>query len=137
MSVYFAESCGYLKIGYSAEPLHRAESITRLGTRPDDVPHKADVEVIGWIPGDRWIETQMHGRFTDHRVAGEWFVGIDRDEVRRIIWNDPRGVDIARMSFMAVAASLRWPDLTRDELESRGIPIEGRPDAAMDEVFAR
>lgn len=115
MSVYFAQSCGYTKIGYSGDPIQRAESITRLGERPAEIPHKAPATLLGWIPGDRSVEATYHRRFADQCVEAEWF-SLDEAEVRSIIWDDPRGVDMQRMSGLAVFAALRHPELTRDEI---------------------
>lgn len=132
MSVYFAQSCGYTKVGFSKDPIARSESITRLGERPADIPHKAPATLLGWIPGDRSVEAAYHRRFADHCVEAEWF-SLDEAEVRSIIWGDPRGVDIQGMSAQLVFGALRHPDLTRDEIAAMyDISIEAVPfDAAM------
>lgn len=130
MSVYFAQAGDYVKIGYSADPIARASTITRLGKRPADLPFGTDVDLIGWIPGDQWRETEMHGKFTSSRVAGEWF-RLDRDEIRALILDDPRGVDMRRMSALAVFAAAAHPTMTRDEIALAGIPIEAAPLEAL------
>ena len=124
MAVYFAQSGAYIKIGYSRDPIARSTTITRTGTRPDDIPFNADVHLIGWVPGDRWRETEYHGRFTDGRVAGEWFY-LDPEVAHEWIWADPRGVDVQRMSAWAVLVMDRDPSLTRDDLEAASIPVLG------------
>lgn len=126
MSVYFATSGRYMKIGYSADPLSRISTITRNGTRPDDVPHLADTELIGWVPGGTAHELDLHARFASERVAGEWFV-IDEAVVRDLIWSDPCGVDVQRMSAIAVFMMGRDPGLTRDAITAAGYRVEGRP----------
>lgn len=123
MSVYFATAGGYMKIGFAADPISRVTTVTRNGKRPADLPFAADVELIGWVPGDRQAETDMHARFADRRVDGEWF-RIDADVVRELIWSDPRGVDLDRMSMFAVLTCRARPDLTRDEIAACGVQVE-------------
>src|SRR5690348_9636952 len=120
MSVYFAQAGPYTKVGYSTNPFARSETITRSGTRPDDLPFAADARLIGWIPGDTQREMSMLVRFADRRVAGEWFV-IEEAEVRELIWADPAGVDIKRMSGLAVICAHKHPGMTREEIAAVGI----------------
>lgn len=126
MTVYFAESCGYVKIGYSANPTSRVTSITRLGDRPADVPEGADADLIGWVPGDVKRERGFHMAHGANHVAGEWF-RLDVDMVRELIWDDPSGVDVKRMSAIAALTLLQSPDATRADVEAAGIPILARP----------
>ena len=122
MAVYFAESCGYIKIGYAKDAVKRAASLTDKGTRPLDVPQGAPVDLIGWVPGDYWQEGAFHARFIDQRVRGEWF-SLTADDVRPLIWEDPRGVDLHRMTAHAVLAMHRDPSLTRAAVESAGVRV--------------
>lgn len=127
MSVYFAQVGRYIKIGYSRDPFKRAQTITRSGKRPNDVPFAADVTLLGYIPGTRRDELLLHARFDAAWVAGEWFALTPKD-VRPLIWDDPRGVDIQRMSAQAVFAMLEHPDLTRDEVAALyGFSVEASP----------
>lgn len=139
MSVYFAQAGGYTKIGFSDDPIDRQSTITTSGKRPDDLPYGADVDLIGWVPGDRWTEGAHHARFISKRVAGEWF-RLDKDDVaaiKALIWADPRGVDIKGMSFAAVIACRRYPELTRDELAARGVRIKAvSEEEALATIFA-
>lgn len=135
MSVYFIEAGPYMKIGFSDDPIARAESVTRTGRRPDDLPREADAELIGWIPGDRKAEARLHRRFAYLRVAGEWFWS-EREQAAELIWADPRGVDIHRMSARAVLAMRKHPTLTRAEVELAGIPVLALPlEDALDHLF--
>lgn len=78
MSVYFACVKGYVKIGYSADPLTRMTSITsKSAKRPLDIKAGDSVDLLGWIPGDRDVERQMHMRFAHHYFNGEWFYDAD------------------------------------------------------------
>jgi hypothetical protein len=122
MSVYFAESCGYIKIGFAKDPIARASSLTEKGTRPLDVPHGAPVDLIGWVPGGYWQEGAFHARFIDRRVRGEWF-DLDPEDVRPLIWEDPQGVDVQRMTAQAVFVMHRHPEFTREQLEAAGVEI--------------
>lgn len=135
MSVYFLESGPYMKIGFSDDPIARAESATRLGKRPDDLPRESDADLIGWIPGDRKVEAKMHQRFAHLRVAGEWFWS-EREQAAELIWADPRGVDMHRMSAQAVFAMVKHPTLTRAEVELAGIPVAAVPlEDALENLF--
>lgn len=127
MAVYFAESCGFVKIGYSHNPLSRAKTITRSGIRPAGIPFGAEANLIGWIPGDVWRERALHVEHIDDRVAGEWF-SIDVDHVRDLIWQDPAGVDIKRMTAASVFTLMNSPEgVTRADVEAAGVQIDAQP----------
>jgi hypothetical protein len=130
MSVYFAEAGGYVKIGYSADPASRMTTVTRNGTRPADLPYGTRATLLGWIPGDRKREASLHRRFVGLWAAGEWF-RLDVDEIRDLIWSDPRGVDMERMTAMAVSVAMDYPTLTREQIASAGIRIEAPPEAEV------
>lgn len=135
MSVYFIEAGPYMKIGFSDNPIARSGTVTRLGKRPDDLPFEAEADLIGWIPGDRTTEHEMHKVFAKIRVAGEWFWS-ERKIVETVIWADPRGVDIHRMSAMAVGAMAKHPTLTRAEVELAGVPLMAASlEEALDNMF--
>lgn len=126
MSVYFALAGGYVKVGYSAKPFGRMTTVTRNGRRPTDLPHAADVELLGWVPGDRDVEAAWHRRFAADHVAGEWFY-LAPDMVRSLIWSDPCGVDLVRMPAPAVFAAIKYPAATRDDLARAGYTVEAAP----------
>jgi hypothetical protein len=135
MSVYFIESGPYMKIGFSDNPIARAATVTRLGKRPDDLPFEADVDLIGWVPGDRKAEREAHKVFAKLHVAGEWFWS-ERKIAEAVIWADPRGVDMHRMSAQAVFAMHKHPTLTRAGVEAAGIPVDAVSlDDALDHLF--
>lgn len=137
MSVYFAQAGPYIKIGYSADPLTRVDSVTISVERPDDLPKGADVDLIGWVGGGRRRESAMHREFARDHVAGEWFY-LDRDVVVDLIWADPHGIDFHGMSARAALAARKHPDLTRDQLAQAGVPIECSDGSAFfDEFFKR
>ena len=120
MSVYFAEAGGFTKIGYSKNPVKRAATLTTNGKRPDGLPRGAFVDLIGWVPGDTWREAEIQAQFIDRRVAGEWFRLIDRETIHDLIWTDPRGVDLHRMSTLHVFYAVENPGATRAEMEAAG-----------------
>jgi len=134
MAVYFAEAGGYIKIGYSHDPIARAVTITRSGKRPADLPFNTEVDLIGWVPGSQWHEGAIHAEHIDARVEGEWF-RLDREHVHSLIWRDPRGFDLHRMSATAVLYCREHPELTRDQIESAGVRILAATDAEVDAVF--
>lgn len=104
-----------MKIGFSADPWGRVDSITTRGLRPRDVKRGAAVDFIGYIPGGRREEAAFHRQFATSWVEGEWFT-IDDEAVRQIIWDDPCGIDVQRMSALAVFAAHRHAGITRDEI---------------------
>lgn len=126
MSVYFAEAGPYIKIGYSADPISRVSTITTSGTRPADLPRKAEASLIGWLPGERKEEQDWHRFFSRQRVEGEWFT-LDRDVIEDLIWADPFGISIRRMSAIAVFVACKHPNLTREQMALLGIQVEAPP----------
>lgn len=126
MSVYFAQAGAYIKIGYSSNPISRVATVTLSGRRPKTLPRGAEANLIGWVPGGRELEAEMHRRFAGDHVAGEWFY-LDPEVAREVIWADPRGVDIRRMSALAVFTAMANPDLTRDDMARAGVPIDPKP----------
>jgi hypothetical protein len=64
--VYFiADGHGHIKIGYA----------TNVRTRFDDlqVANASALTIMLTIPGGNKLESELHKRFADHRVRGEWF----------------------------------------------------------------
>jgi hypothetical protein len=123
VSVYFAQAGAYIKIGYSKDPFDRMTTVTRHGRRPADLPRAADADLLGWVPGGRSREAELHRRFADCHVDGEWYY-LEPGMVRSLIWSDPAGVDIQRMSALAVLAAHRYEGATRDQIAAWGIPVE-------------
>lgn len=130
MSVYFAAVGGYVKIGYSADPIGRTSTVTVNAKRPTDVPRGADAQLIGWVPGERDEEARWHRSFAADHVAGEWFY-IDPDVVSQLIWADPCGIDLDRMSALAVLAANAHPGISREEIAAAGIPVNAK---AFDQI---
>lgn len=136
MSVYFAQAGAYIKIGYSGDPISRVATVTMNGRRPETLPRGAEATLLGWVPGNRELEAELHRRFAADHVAGEWFY-LDPEVARGAIWADPRGVDIHRMSAMAVFAAMEFPEATRDELAAAGVQIEAGDLAEFMKTFGR
>lgn len=124
MSVYFVLAGGYVKIGYSADPFRRSATVTTHGKRPADLPYGTEAELLGWIPGDKLVEMCWHARFVGDHVAGEWFY-LDPAMVLDLIWEDPCGVDLRRMSAAAVFTADKNPGVSREQIAQAGIPVEG------------
>ena len=131
MSVYFAEAGGYMKIGYSADPISRVGTITTNGTRPADLPRAADATLLGWVPGTRAEESAFHRRFAADWIAGEWF-RLDPDVIRDLIWADPSGIDVQRMSALAVFAACNNPGVTREQIAQAGVRVEANESWLLD-----
>lgn len=135
MSVYFARVKGYVKIGYAAKPWERVGTIT-TGTciKPDDVEYGDDIDLLGWIPGDRKTEASIHAKFAHLHVTGEWF--LDTDDYDDLIEADEFGVPF-HMSSIAVRLMMRYPSATRAQAlaaaevqiaENRAAGLTGRFD---------
>lgn len=134
MSVYFAEAGPYIKIGYSADPISRVSTITTSGTRPADLPRKAEASLIGWLPGERKEERDWHQFFSHQRVEGEWFT-LDREVIEDLIWADPHGISVRRMSAVAVLVACKHPNLTREQMALLGVRVEAAPEAEFLKSF--
>ena len=65
--VYFIRNSGtgQIKIGIAVDPNHR---IKTLQTGSAD-----RLELLGTMPGGRELESELHDRFAETRVGGEWF----------------------------------------------------------------
>jgi hypothetical protein len=123
VSVYFVASGGHVKIGYSKDPVGRAATVTIHGRRPADIPHGADATLLGWVPGDRDVEAAWHRRFAADHVFGEWFY-LDPDLIRGLIWDDPCGVELDRMSALAVFVANEHPGISREQIAATGVGVD-------------
>lgn len=63
--VYFLESDGLIKIGYSIDPVNRVKSIRQNWPNP--------IRVLKVISGNWCMEQGFHAQFAAHRRNGEWF----------------------------------------------------------------
>lgn len=81
MSVYFitCRQTGTVKIGSSLEPNARLKEI--------QTGHPFDLKLEAVLPGGFDEENDMHRRFADERLKGEWFTITDMIEL--IIRNNP------------------------------------------------
>ena len=65
--VYFIQQGdnGPIKIGYSADPQRRLQSLSTASPYP--------LRLLGVVDGDMALEQALHHRFADHQLEGEWF----------------------------------------------------------------
>jgi len=63
--VYFITDGEFMKIGISVNPKKRLQSI--------QTGHPKKLRIAALFKGGRDEEFQLHGRFLEHRVHGEWF----------------------------------------------------------------
>lgn len=110
MSIYFLESSGRIKIGYSTNVSKR---VAHLKTADPDI------RLIGAIQGDFKLERQLHRRLSKHRKSGEWFDDCPdvRAAVQTAINNFPSadaGTDRSgrRKTQFPAVARLLWPTRT-------------------------
>jgi hypothetical protein len=62
--VYFARSGRQVKIGIATNPRSRVQAMQTA--RPG-------IKLLGDISGGRRLEEQLHRRFSEFRITGEWF----------------------------------------------------------------
>jgi uncharacterized protein (UPF0335 family) len=79
VKVYFVEapSLGLIKIGSSGNVEHRIAALVRNGP--------AELTRIGVICGGPKLELELHERFAQYRVRGEWFSNEIRPEVDALL----------------------------------------------------
>lgn len=63
--IYFIRAGSKVKIGFSTRPLIRLANL--------QTSHHEKLEVLGTKPGTKKLEADLHHRFRDFHVRGEWF----------------------------------------------------------------
>lgn len=63
--VYFIRVGDHIKIGFSTRPIDRLNGL--------QTSNPGRLEIVGTRPGSRKTEAELHERFKDMRVRGEWF----------------------------------------------------------------
>lgn len=77
--VYMVYSAGQLKIGFSRNPVARFASLRSMSSSP--------VSFIWMAAADETLERDLHRRFAQYRIKGEWFdVG---PEIREFLADRP------------------------------------------------
>lgn len=118
MTVYFLRHADLIKIGYSSDLTTRMRSLLTA------VPGKA--EFLGYLPGDRDLESHLHSVFHESRFSGEWFAVSDRllAIIETLAIKELPAVDVPRVKLRAEnteawqelslrvrsAAARKWPD---------------------------
>lgn len=73
-SVYFFHCQGFVKIGYSKDPLSRLRQIRSMdGTKYPDGMDCSTATLITTEPGGFGRERELHAKFAHLRHTGEWF----------------------------------------------------------------
>lgn len=112
MSVYFARVKGYVKIGFSDDPISRMSTIaTGTCIKPADVNYGDKVDLFGWIPGDRHTEASMHRAFGNLAVTAEWF--WDDAAYEELIEAHPFGVPMNDVPVHVAVWMQNDPSLSR------------------------
>ena len=88
--IYFVSdpSAGYVKIGYSKKPWGRFASL--------QCSTAGSLEMLAVMDGDLETEAELHRRFSDLRVRGEWFVPTG--ELEQLILSLPKAAKPKRKS---------------------------------------
>jgi hypothetical protein len=74
--IYIIHCDGYCKIGYSSTPEKRLSEL-QVGS-----PHP--LTMVGVAPGTRDDEVQLHMKYADFWIRGEWFL-LTAEDVREIV----------------------------------------------------
>lgn len=122
MSVYFAQVKGYVKIGYSCNPVKRMSALLRNGIKvPADVSREDRINLLGWLPGDRYVEADTQARFRHLHVGGEWF--WDEPEIDAYLTSHPRGFRYGLDPDDVSVLIREFPHLTRAQILDVASPI--------------
>ena len=78
--VYFIECDGYIKVGLAKDVVSRI-SLLQVGC-----PHT--MRLLGFIPGTRETERDLHKRLAEFHHRGEWFTGEGAFRAVRAIIED-------------------------------------------------
>ena len=65
-TVYFIQGGKFVKIGYTEQPV-----ATRLAAIQTGCPYP--LRVLATVPGDTYLERDLHRMFSSWRTHGEWF----------------------------------------------------------------
>lgn len=104
--VYVIECAGRYKIGYSTTPRKRLAKLRKASPVPMRMVHKLRTPIF------REIEQQLHARFYQKRLNGEWFC-LDEDDLDYI-----RGLDSIGISAEIRARNDAMPKKTPEEIEA-------------------
>lgn len=75
--VYFIQAGRSIKIGLATNVKARMAEL--------QTGNHEELQLLGFIPGDRCLERQLHRRFSEFRIRGEWF--SDCDAIRGFIYS--------------------------------------------------
>jgi hypothetical protein len=91
MSIYFIACGGFIKVGYSDDPVRRTArlfSSTSAYTAPRAAYEaRGSQELLGYIYGDKADERRLQQALDDYAVGCEWFV--DEPELRAYLSSLP------------------------------------------------
>jgi Meiotically up-regulated gene 113 len=92
--IYFIRSVTtrHIKIGYSKKPVKR-----QAGLQSSNADR---LEMIGQMHGDPPDEADLHERFRDHRLHGEWFGGDIQPQVAAILSADVLDPRLMRLNVI-------------------------------------
>ncbi len=124
-SVYFiqCEETKAVKIGTSRDPEKR---LLQLQTAS---PGK--LTILGTVPGNKYREAELHNRFADRHVRGEWY-SVTTEEVKAIV--EP---DIATDPDFAFEAGEEVPPDPAFTLEPRWKVEQDRADRLIAAIYRR
>lgn len=111
MSVYFitCRQTGTVKIGNSLEPHARLREL--------QTAHPYELKVEAVLPGGHEEEHDMHRRFAEERLKGEWFTITDMIEL--IIKNSPPPPPVRIPTHEEVRSRLKAFPEARRQVEAR------------------
>jgi len=103
--IYFIKDTGSLaiKIGYSKKPNKRLSGLQTAN------PHK--LLLLGTVPGTEKDEEELHGKFAQFRLEGEWFKGEIIEEILTIITTRREKIREVRRVSVSETSSDTLPDM--------------------------
>jgi hypothetical protein len=71
--IYFIQNAvnNHIKVGFTAKPVRRRRSNLQTG-------NSAKLVLLGMMQGDEAMETDLHQRFAEAHILGDWFAPIPR-----------------------------------------------------------
>lgn len=121
------QDTGYIKIGWAVNPRKRLREISK---EPVLLPRPHSFELVDAWVGDQSDERELHRRFKDRRIRGEWFAVDNKiyDEIYEYFFPRPSflyGTPRSEVLDRRIGKQLAVCDLNDDSAAMLDYAIEG------------